>query len=165
VIRRREPEDLDALVAALAKVHADDNYPTRWPEDPVQWLTTRDPYGAWVAEWNGQPVGQVVLRPAVAQAPVLMWSAVTGHDPAYCCVIGRLFVAGSARGHGLGQGLLEAAVTDAGERRLTPVLDVVDQNAAAIRLYERLGWIHLGTYRERFTPEGPEETLHCFAAA
>jgi RimJ/RimL family protein N-acetyltransferase len=45
-----------------------------------------------------------------------------------------------------------------------PVLDVVDTNQAAIRLYHRLGWTHLGSYEQAFHDGNRPELLHCFAA-
>jgi ribosomal protein S18 acetylase RimI-like enzyme len=69
-----------------------------------------------------------------------------------------------ARGAGLGRSLLAAACAEAARRGLHPVLDVVDANRSAVRLYERLGWVPLGSYEETFGDGGPPEVLHCFAA-
>src|SRR6266542_3035605 len=44
------------------------------------------------------------------------------------------------------------------------LFDVADTNQAAIRLYHRLGWQHLGSYQQAFQDGGPPELLHCFAA-
>src|SRR5206468_5331882 len=119
----------------------------------------------WVAEDGGGVVGQVVLRRARdGQAPVALWCAATGREPGGCAVLARLFVVPSARGLGLGRGLVAVACGEAAGRGLHPVLDVVDANRAAVRMYERLGWTRLGTYEETFHGDGPAELLHCFAA-
>jgi GNAT superfamily N-acetyltransferase len=163
-IRERREGDLDALVVALAAVAKVDGYPSRWPDDPAAWLRTRDPIGAWVVEHDGEPAGQIVLRPGADHVPARMWHARSGEAPQSCCVVSRLFVGLPARGHGAGSALMHTAWAAASERGLRPMLDVVDANQSAIRLYRGLGWIHLGTYVERFYDDGPDELLHCFAA-
>jgi ribosomal protein S18 acetylase RimI-like enzyme len=79
-------------------------------------------------------------------------------------VVSRLFVAPAGRGMGLGAALVAAAAAEAVRLGLRAVLDVVTANRAAVRLYERLGWIRFGSYEERFHPDGPIERLLCFAA-
>jgi len=162
-IRSREPDDLPALVAALARVAIDDRYPSRWPDDPAAWLRTRDPLGAWVAERDGVLLGQVVLRRAGHQRPVTLWCELSGEDPASCALVSRLFVVAHARGGGLGRTLVETACAKAAALGLRPLLDVADANQAAVRLYHRLGWTHVGSHEETFGGEGPPEVLHCFA--
>jgi GNAT superfamily N-acetyltransferase len=57
------------------------------------------------------------------------------------CWLEDLFVADAARGKGLGEALVAAAVDRARDRRCRRVeLDVSDQNQDAWRLYERLGF-------------------------
>jgi GNAT superfamily N-acetyltransferase len=164
IIRDRAPDDLPVLTAALARVAAEDGYPSRWPADPAAWLRTRDPLAAWVADREGDVVGQVVLRPAGDQMPVTLWRLASGEDPASCALVSRLFVVAYVRGRGIGRALVETACARAAQLGLRPLLDVADANQAAVRLYHRLGWTHLGTYEETFGGDGPSETLHCFAA-
>ena len=163
-IRARRTADLAPLVDALALVAAADDYPSRWPVDPISWLRGKDLLGAWVADWNGDLVGQVVLRRPHGEVPVMLWCAATGQDARNCAVVVRLFVVPQARGRGLGSALVGAACAAAMSRGIHAVLDVVDTNQAAVRLYERLGWTRLGSYEETFNDGGPAELLHCFAA-
>lgn len=163
-LRPRAATDFDALVHMLAQVARTDGYPNHWPEDPVEWIRTRDALQAWVCEEDGDLLGHVVLRRAGRHKPVVLWSLATGEDAAACAVVARLFVAGPARGRGVGRALVEAAWQTAADLRLRPLLDVVDSNRAAIRLYHRLGWTHFGSYRDTFHRDGPTELLHCFAA-
>jgi GNAT superfamily N-acetyltransferase len=167
-VRPRNDDELPALVEALARVAAADGYPSRWPADPAGWLRCTRRLGAWVADRDGHPVGHVVLRrprpPPHHEAPVALWSATTGHPVERAAVLVRLFVVPDARGTGLGGALVAAACAAAADRRLHPVLDVVDANRAAIRLYQRLGWTRLGSYEETFADGGPSDLLHCFAA-
>ena len=58
--------------------------------------------------------------------------------------LSRLFVLSAARGHSLGLKLVEAATGYAQDQGLRLVLDVVTEDATAIRLYERLGWRRIG---------------------
>jgi GNAT superfamily N-acetyltransferase len=162
VIRPRTEDDLEPLVGALALVAEADAYPTRWPADPVGWIRSRDIIGAWVADEGGDLVGHVSLRLPGDHMPVRMWRACGGTGE--CAVVSRLFVVPSAQRRGLGLALLEAARARAAELDRRPVLDVRDDNRAAIALYRRLGWTDLGSYEERFDGDGPIERLHCFAA-
>jgi ribosomal protein S18 acetylase RimI-like enzyme len=162
-VRPRTDADMDRVVDALRAVYAFDGYPGRWPDDAAGWLRTRDPYAAWVAERGTDVVGHVVLRSAAGRRPAEVWSAATGQDQHSCAVVSRLFVVPAARGTGLGRELMATVVAEARRRGLHPVLDVVDTDVAAIRLYERLGWIRFASYRQSFVDGRPEELLYCYA--
>jgi GNAT superfamily N-acetyltransferase len=162
VIRPRTEDDLEPLVRVLALVAEADRYPTRWPADPAGWIRSRDIIGAWVADEGGDLLGHVNLRFPRDHMPVRMWRA--SGETGECALVSRLFVAPAARGRGLGLALLDAACARADEVDRRPVLDVRDDNRAAIALYRRLGWTDLGTYEDRFHDDGPIERLHCFAA-
>jgi GNAT superfamily N-acetyltransferase len=162
VIRSRTEDDLERLVRALAMVAAEDGYPTRWPRDPVGWIRSKALIGAWVAADGGEVVGHVNLRWPGDQMPVRMWRA--AGEPGECALISRLFVVPPARRSGLGRALLDVACARAVELDRRPVLDVVDDNRAAVAMYRRLGWTDLGSYVERFYDDGPDELLHCYAA-
>ncbi len=163
-IRLRQDGDLPALADGLALVAAVDGYPSRWPQDPVDWLPSRDVLGAWVAEREGDLLGQVVLRRPHGDVPVNLSCAATGLGVDRCAVVTRMFVAPAGQGAGLGCALLLAAWQAASELGLQPVLDVVSANRSAVRLYERLGWTRLGSYEQSFRDGDPAEVLHCFAA-
>jgi ribosomal protein S18 acetylase RimI-like enzyme len=96
--------------------------------------------GAWVAETNTAAIGHVALAPVGAGSSAALWKRLTGLPPVRLASISRLFVAPAARGAGAGSALLDAACADADMRGLHPVLDVVETNRDAIRLYERRGW-------------------------
>jgi GNAT superfamily N-acetyltransferase len=162
VIRPRTEDDLEPLVRALALVAAVDRYPTRWPADPAGWIRSRDVIGAWVAEEAGELLGHVNLRRPGDHVPARMWRARGGTGE--CALVSRLFVVPAAQRRGLGLALLVAACARAAEIDRRPVLDVRDDNLAAVALYRRLGWTELGVYEDRFHADGPMERLHCFAA-
>lgn len=156
-VRRRTADDLDGCVRALAAVHARDGYPVNWPDRPGDWLARPSQYAAWVAQRDCRIVGHIALSPAEAGdvAPGV-WSRRRGVDTGATAVVGRLFVDPAARGHGFGALLIAQAVSQARERGLHPVLDVVASDAAATALYERLGWELLATTEQRW---GPGQTV------
>jgi GNAT superfamily N-acetyltransferase len=162
-IRTRRPSDLDGCVAALAGVHAADHYPLSWPADPVRWLTVPGRMlSAWVADDGVTIAGHVVLSDGSAD-PAL--AAAVGLPQQRIGVILRLFVVPAARGTGLGARLLDAAIREAAARVLRPCLEVLDGSDAAIGLYQRLGWQHVGSGLGEWTmPDGSTPLLHYFAA-
>jgi [ribosomal protein S18]-alanine N-acetyltransferase len=123
VIRERTDEDLDELVAVLARVHTHDDYPTHWPGDPAAWLTPRNMVRAWVAEVDGRVVGHAVVGDEGGQA----W-------------LHRLFVDPDRRGAGAGKALMDKAKRWARANRAHLMLEVRDAQTDAIALYERTGW-------------------------
>jgi GNAT superfamily N-acetyltransferase len=162
VIRVRTEDDIGPLVGALATVAEADGYPTRWPADPAGWIRSTAVIDAWVAVDRGDLLGHVNLRWPGDQMPVTMWRA--RGELEECAVVSRLFVVPAARRRGLGLALLDAACGRSARLGRRPVLDVVDDNRAAVAMYRRLGWIELGRYEQRFYDDGPVERLHCFAA-
>src|SRR5207302_2545060 len=76
-------------------------------------------------------------------------------------VVARLVVAPNTRRRGIGRLLLGRAATEAADRGLVPILDVVSGSRAAIALYERAGWTRLGEVSIAFQ-EGPiiEESVY-----
>jgi GNAT superfamily N-acetyltransferase len=139
-LRPRREADLGDCVRLLADVHRVNGYPTYWPDDPAGWLSPKRLLSAWVAQEASRIVGHVALA-AVTPGPAAdTWSAAAGVPPAALASVSRLFVEHQARGAGVGGALLDAACADAARRGLHPVLDVVETNRDAMRLYERRGW-------------------------
>jgi GNAT superfamily N-acetyltransferase len=67
------------------------------------------------------------------------------------CLVEDVFVEEAARGTGLGRALMHAAITRARERGARRMeLDTNDRNAAAIALYESLGFVNGGDRYYRF---------------
>jgi GNAT superfamily N-acetyltransferase len=148
----------------LAEVHGSDGYPANWPRHPAEWLTRPAQLAAWVAELNGRVVGHVSLsRSGSDDMAAVLWDRRNDVPLRDIAVVSRLFVSPAARGRGVGALLLAAAVQDAQERAVQPVLDVLSSDTSAVALYERLGWSLLGTADQRW---GPSQTVsvHCYAA-
>jgi GNAT superfamily N-acetyltransferase len=143
-VRRRNEADLDRCVAVAQIVHQLDGYPPYLPTDLRTFLVSSDACGAWVAEGNGEIVGHVALHRRSTPAAMAMASEAV-QQPVECLgIVARLLVAPSARGHGVGQALLDEASRAAVDLGLWPVLDVVTHLQAATHLYERCGWTRAG---------------------
>ena len=148
-IRPRTNADLPALAQVLVEVHALDGYPVEGVDDPLAWLDLPDAIGAWTAEFDGQIVGHVALtEPGTSDHAPRMFAAKVGSEPV--AVLGRLFVSPRARSRGIAQLLAEEASRAAAAAGRRPVLDVMEKDRVAIRLYERLGWSALGRVRHRY---------------
>ncbi|MFI8933273.1 GNAT family N-acetyltransferase [Streptomyces sp. NPDC053474] len=164
-VRQRADRDLDDCARVLAEVHARDGYPVNWPASPGAWLTPSSLIASWVAELEGRVAGHIGLsRSGAGDAAPGLWSARAGVSTDATAVVSRLFVAPWARGHGIGALLLARAATEAQDRGLHPVLDVVASDTAATVLYERLGWQLLATVEQEWSPE-QRVAVRCYAAA
>ncbi|GAA3990459.1 GNAT family N-acetyltransferase [Allokutzneria multivorans] len=163
-VRQRNDDDLEECARLLADVHHEDGYPVNWPERPGEWLSPESLLRAWVAELDGGVVGHVGLsRRGEGDLAPGLWSERSGQSPDETAVLNRLFVTPRARGHGIGALLIERAVAEARERGVHPVLDVVASDTAAAALYERLGWVHMATVEQRWSPS-QVVTVRCYAA-
>lgn len=142
-IRQRQAIDLPQLAEVLRRVYAADGYPVEGVADAERWLQSEAELAAWVAEMDGEPVGQVMMtRPQKGDAaPALYTNRDLADDVA---VLGRLFVSPGARGNALAEKLLKTAQAYADNQGFVLVLDVMLKDKAAIHLYERLGWVPLG---------------------
>ncbi|MCF3123604.1 GNAT family N-acetyltransferase [Streptomyces arenae] len=164
-VRERAGErDMEACIGVLAQVHRSDGYPVNWPDQPGDWLDGGAGSGAWVAELDGRVVGHVGLfRPGAGDEAPVLWGERAGTGAGGAAVVGRLFVAPEARGHGIGALLMGRVVREARSRGLHPVLDVVSSDAAAAALYESLGWRLLAVVEQEWQP-GQRVALRCYAA-
>ena len=143
-VRVRQSEDLEASTEALIKVHSTDGYPVEGVDDPQAWLMPTGLLRAWVGELDGKVVGHVLITtPQDGDAAAKAW-ANKGNPVERIAVLGRLFVLPEARRHSLGKQLVRATSAYADEQGLRLVLDVMEKDTAAIRLYERLGWRRIG---------------------
>lgn len=141
-IRPRTNADLPAAAKALVNVHETDGYPVEGVSDPEGWLQSDALLTAFVAELDGRIVGHVAItRPQNGDAAAELYHAAPGESIA---MLGRLFVVSDARGVGAARQLMGAAAKFARDRRMRLLLDVMEKDKAAIRLYERLGWTRLG---------------------
>ena len=158
LVRERRAADERQLLHIAQLVHEHDGYPPYLPDaDYGAFLFGHDTLGAWVAEEDNTVVGQVALHPRSSR-PVMDFAAdALGQPIDRLGVVARLLVHPDRRGVGAGAQLLSRAAREAVSLNLWPILDVVTDLTAAVRLYEQQGWLRLGrvavTFREAVTIE------------
>ena len=163
-VRLRTTDDLEETGRLLQAVHERDGYPVEGVADPESWLSPPGLVCAWVGELDGSVVGHaLVTRAKPGDDAVDLWVERSQEPTAKIVVLGRLFVGPEGRGHGVGEQLTRAAMDFARERDNRLVLDVMEKDRAAIRLYQRLGWKNIGGARHRFG-SGQEVAAQCYVA-
>ncbi|GAA5501713.1 hypothetical protein Dxin01_01452 [Deinococcus xinjiangensis] len=163
MIRPRLESDLPDLLDAMWRVHVQDAYPSVWPETPLEFMAPPQTLGAWVAVVQGKAAGQVLLRET--GAPLPDWVAATGLQGHEVAVLSRFFLRPEARGQGLAQALFRAAWQGDADLGRRAILDVHQKNLAAIKLYEREGWVRVATLPAPFTdPDGSTPQVHVYTA-
>ena len=163
-VRTRTSADLETCGAILRRVHELDWYPVDGVADTDAWLNPPTLTKAWVATLDQEIVGHVLLTsPTDDDDAARHWEEHSGMPLAAITVLGRLFVDPLARGHDAGSHLMKAALLYATSHRLTAVLDVMEKDEAAIRLYERAGWRPIGEARHTFGTNQSVRAL-CYVA-
>ncbi|MFC7360893.1 GNAT family N-acetyltransferase [Nocardioides astragali] len=142
-IRPKADSDGPGCLALLLEVHRTDGYPRYLPDDAPRFITPPYESAAWVAEEDGEIVGHVGVHEAAGDPILDAAQRATGLGAEQLAVIARLLVAPLTRRTGLGQALLETATSHARMRGRRAVLDVVQDAAAPIALYEANGWTRL----------------------
>ena len=130
--------------------------PEERAREPASWWTNRiaDPSGltvSFAAELNGELLGTVALE--YSPKPKTRHSSL---------VVG-MYVRESARGRGLGRGLLQAALAHSARRPGVEVVEltVTEGNAPAIAMYEAAGFRAWGTQPWAIaTPTGLKGKVH-----
>ena len=147
-IRRAHAADADAI-AAIYNQGIEDRVATletelRTPDERRAWLAARgDRHPVLVAEREGRTLAWASLNPFNPRA-------------AYAHVADlSIYVAREARGTGVGRVLLARIIDEA--RRIgfhKMVLAAFPSNTAGMRLYARMGFTTVGTYREQGCLDG-----------
>lgn len=167
-VRPRQPADLPVLAEVLAAQQPVSGYPQSWPLPyPVESFLAREgELGAWVAEVDdaGMPRG----RRVVGQASVTTvspsdeadgWTSALGCSIDDIAAVSALFVDHTITGRGIGAALLARAAVEIRALGRRPVLDVVQETTAAVRLYERSGWQVVGQARPWWLPDDLKPVL------
>jgi len=125
------------------QVHEADGYPRYVPEGLRRFLTPPCETAAWVAEIGGALAGHVALHLAAVDPTLEAAQRATALPPERLAVVARLLVLPAARRQGVGLSLLTHATAHARAAGQRAVLDVTQDAAAAIALYEAAGWLRL----------------------
>jgi GNAT superfamily N-acetyltransferase len=134
-----------ACCVDLARLtHVLDGYPKYAPDNLGTFIHDSAEVAAWVAESEGRVVGHVAVHAAAGDPALPAARAVTGLTADQLLVVARLMVHPHDRRRGIGHQLLDLATSYARSRELVPVLDVAQESAPAICMYEELGWQRAG---------------------
>ncbi|WNI16254.1 GNAT family N-acetyltransferase [Actinacidiphila sp. ITFR-21] len=162
VVRPMRDQDVAGAAAALVEVHGTDGYPVYGVARPEATVRPPGVVRAWVAEADGVIVGHVaVRRPQGDEGAVALWREQSGEDDSRIGVVSRLFVVRGARGQAVGERLMREAMSFGRARSLRLVLDVVERDSAAVRLYERLGWRAIGGAQHPYG-DGRRVAVRCY---
>lgn len=151
-VRSRATADFGGIGAVLENVYAADGYPVEGPAATMRTVQSESPAGAWVAEIDTEIVGHVVLfappeNPLPGQhAAGLEGPSGTSSAPA---TLARLAVRTDVRGQGIATALIDAVLGEAQRHDWSLVLDVLAKDEAAIRLYERTGWVRFAEFEHQ----------------
>lgn len=161
-VRSRTEEDVEACVLALRVLYETENYPQGANRDLKYFLTNEKNQRAWVAEHKGKIIGHVSTSTIAADAAIDLWKTLHLGDNAIA-LLSRLFVSPEHRNAGVAAKLVNEAVRSSHEQGNRLLLSVTFESKAAIRLYERLGWIKFG---ETMIPLGDSTRAAaiCFAS-
>jgi len=156
-VRERTAADLPLLTDVLAAQQPVSGYPQRWPLPfPVErFLTRPGELGAWVATLGDDPapVGHVSVTTTDPGPETEGWVVGTGRPAEQLATVSVLFVDHTVAGRGVGTALLDRAVQFIRDSGRVPVLDVVQETANAVRLYQRHGWQVVGEARPWWLPD------------
>lgn len=161
IVRARRTEDIATLVDVLQRQQPHSRYPFRWPLPfpAEQFIVRETEEQAWVAEQDGVPVGHVSLTSVEDDELGAIWSAGVGLPIARLACVSVLFVDHARQGQGLGRLLMDTAVSAARAQGRTPVLDVVDADSTAARVYRHLGWVEVGSARPEWLADSEPPVL------
>ncbi len=136
----RGPKGADAKAArlgpadlpALKELYADGNAAGEAPDFFHAWLEEGVFFGVWEGDRLAAAAGTHLVVPAEGVA-----------------AIGNVYTRRDRRGRGLGESVMKAVTRDLLRLKLrTIALNVEQRNAAAIRLYERLGFVRYCAFHE-----------------
>lgn len=162
-IRPRTAADLDPCAQLLVRVHERDGYPVEGVADPISWLTPASLVRAWVADLNNTVVGHVAISEPQPTDDAAQLAKDHGINSDTIAVLGRLFVAPETRGQRIGYHLTRTAMDDAAHHKMRLVLDVMNKDTAAIRLYENLKWQYIGESTHHYG-DGLKAEARCYLA-
>lgn len=147
-IRRRRDSDVPALIEVLEDVYSTDGYPVEGTSTAAAFLSPQGIVQSWVAIQAGIVVGHIAIitgaqgcRPAVRAWVDLPDSK---GDIEHTVVVARFFIRKHARNQGLGRKLVEHTCEWAQTNNMKIVMNVIDKDVGAMRLYEKLGFRRIG---------------------
>ena len=149
-IRPRTEADIDACVSALSVLYKTEDYPKGANRDLRDFLTNEKNEQCWVAESSqGNIVGHVSTSTNGHDPGLDLWRQLHPDDAKTVSLLSRVFVLPEWRGreYGVAGKLMDAAIDWNLKQGNRLLLVVMTNSEAAIRLYERTGWLRFGETR------------------
>ena len=165
MVRARRDEDLEPLFVLLRSVYRADSYPANWPNDPIRWVAARREFGAWVFERRGELVGHLALTPPDPDRAWQQWQEALQQPTERLAVMRRLFVAPAAPQERRRDAVDQGCRGQCRRTRTALVLDVADDNRAAIEFWRTHGWREVGQATLPPGDEGHELTVLLLVAS
>lgn len=166
IIRPRIEADIPSTVAALTTLYKAENYPLGANRNLQDFLTNPKNETSWVtlSPTTGKIIGHVATSTKAHDDCLDVWRSLHSdeHESGKLAVLSRLFVLPDGRRAGLAAELVEIAVRWNAERGIRLLLAVMVSSTAAIRLYDRLGWMRYGVSHP-VLPDGEVAEAICFA--
>lgn len=164
-VRTRTGDDLEACRTLALALLDRDGYPPRMPISMDRFVAAPGALGAWVAEFDSQVLGNVVLTGTSSPEVMALASAAVGEPEASLAVVARLMVDPAVRRRGTARALLRTARDAALAMERRPVLDVAAHFVAARALYEAEGWTCAGDVTVKVGDLEPlEEVVYVWGA-
>ncbi|KAF2771537.1 acyl-CoA N-acyltransferase [Teratosphaeria nubilosa] len=162
IIRKRAKGDLEGCVEVLKRVYATSGYPVNGTDHAADFLDYASLQRSWVAEENGQVVGNVsVATPSENDISAVLWNELYPGEPA--ATLERLFVHPGFQRKGVARQLMQAATAWGQEAGIRLLLFALVKDQGAIGMYRKLGWVEYGT-REFHWGDGNSMAAICFAS-
>ena len=166
-IRPRTEADIPSTVAALTTLYKTENYPLGANRNLQDFLTNPKNETSWVAlSPTNKIIGHVATSTKAHDDCLDVWRSLhpdqTDNEEGGLAVLSRLFVLPEGRRGGVAAELVETAVKWNAERGIRLLLAVMVNSAAAIKLYDRLGWTRYGVSNP-VLPDGQVAEALCFA--
>lgn len=148
-IRPRTEADIDACISALSVLYKTEDYPKGANRDLHDFLTNEKNEQCWIAEDTQGKIVAHVSTSTIGHDPGLdLWRQLHPDDAKTVSLLSRLFVLPEARGRkdggSVAEMLMNAAIDWNFKQGYRLLLVVMTNSEAAIRLYERTGWVKFG---------------------
>lgn len=141
VVRLRHSDDIPLLIEVLTEVHKLSSYPVDGPPSFPARFSSRKTLVAWVATCDNTIAGHIELQDHTSFNQLCRESLAATADLSSFAAVATFYVDPKIRGMGIGARLFQEALAWSKEDGKRLALVVLEKDDAAIRMYERMGWV------------------------